>query len=39
LIVSPVADEIRHDIHQKAIDIIFEILLKKNISPKTHQEL
>ena len=24
LIVSPVADEIRHDIHQKAIDIIFE---------------
>lgn len=24
LIVSPIADEIRHDIHQKAIDIIFE---------------
>ncbi|SFL82648.1 Nucleotidyltransferase domain-containing protein [Methanobrevibacter olleyae] len=24
LIVSPIAEEIRHDIHQKAIDIIFE---------------
>lgn len=24
LIVSPIADEIRHDIHQKAIDIILE---------------